>query len=220
MSSRRTALRHRSIVLATVAAAAVSLAGCSSEASSPVTSSASASVSTNADQASVVDVAFAQMMIPHHEQAIEMSQLALNPASGASAPVQQMARQIKAAQAPEIALMEQWLVEWGVPYEDDDDDDDHWHGSHADDHMNAWGMGDMMGMLSDEQMEELAAATGTRFDRLWLEGMIDHHEGAVDMAEMVESESGDPRVNELADQIITTQLAEIADMEQLLAELD
>ena len=165
----------------------------------------------------MADVAFVQMMIPHHEQAVEMSRMALDPTSGASPAVQQMALDIEAAQVREIALMEQWLVEWGVPYDYDDDTD--WPGPHTDDHMNGWGMADMMGMLSDEQIAELAAATETQFDRLWLEGMIAHHEGAVDMAEMVASESGDPAVNALAVQIITTQLGEIAEMEQLLGQL-
>ena len=226
MVSRRTASGRATVLVAAVAGALLALSGCDSNSSSPVTASAGASA--NADQGSMADIAFVQMMIPHHEQAIEMAELALDPASNASAPVQQMAGDIKAAQGPEIVLMEQWLVEWGVSSDDDDEND--WPGSHADDHMDAgamgdfdhmsgWAMGDMMGMLSDEQMADLAAATGMQFDRLWLEGMIDHHEGAVDMAEMVASESGDPAVNELADQIITTQLAEIAEMEQLLQQL-
>ena len=217
MFSRRAALGRGSILVAAVAAAVLSLSGCGSNSSSPVTGSASAADSANTDQASMADIAFVQMMIPHHEQAVEMSQMALDPTSGASPAVQQMALDIEAAQVREIALMEQWLVEWGVPYDYDDDTD--WPGPHADDHMNGWGMADMMGMLSDEQIAELAAATETQFDRLWLEGMIAHHEGAVDMAEMVASESGDPAVNALAVQIITTQLGEIAEMEQLLGQL-
>ena len=217
MGSQRVAAARASMLAATTMMTAVlAFSGCGSSASSAGTESASAATSVQADQALMAEIAFAQMMIPHHQQAIEMSQMALDPASGASADVRLLAQEIEAAQGPEIVLMEQWLVEWGVPYESDEDDS---HGSHADDHMNAGGMDDMMGMLSDEQMAQLAAATGTQFDRLWLEGMIEHHEGAVDMAETVASESDDPRVNEFAQQIITTQLAEIAQMEQLLAQL-
>lgn len=220
-----------SIRVAMVAAAVLALSACGADSSSPTTASQSPSATATAtaptsalgstESASVADIAFAQMMIPHHQQAIDMAQMALDPASGASPSVQQMARQIEAAQAPEIALMEQWLVEWGVPY--DADDADGWPGFRAEDHMDDDGMGNMMsnmmGMLSDEQMEELAAAKGTEFDRLWLEGMIEHHEGAVYMTEMMISESDNEEVQQFGEQIITSQLAEIAEMERMLEQV-
>ena len=107
------------------------------------------------------DIMFAEMMIPHHEQAIEMADLAL--AISQDSEVLSLATQIKSAQAPEIEQMKSW----GSSH----------MGSHA---------GHMMdGMLSDEEMEELSQASGTDFDRLFLEGMIKHHEGAIEMAEMI-----------------------------------
>jgi len=143
------------------------------------------------------DVMFARMMIPHHEQAVEMSGLA--PDRAASAEVQRLATDIASAQQPEIDEMTGWLREWGEPAAPDHDMGDH-----------------MDGMLSDDQLAALEKAAGEDFDRLFLTGMIQHHEGAVDMAESVIEDGEDPRVRELAEQIVTTQTAEITTMKKLL----
>ena len=130
------------------------------------------------------------MMIPHHEQAIEMSDLALK--NSTNPEVLALAQEIKDAQAPEIEQMKSW-------------------GASSMAHM-----GHMMdGMLSDEEMSALAAASGSEFDRLFLEGMIKHHEGAIDMAEMV-IDSKNAEVAALANAIIEAQRAEIATMKELL----
>jgi len=146
------------------------------------------------------DVMFAQMMIPHHEQAVVMSDLALDPARGASPAVVALAEQIRAAQAPEIEQMQAWL----------DGQDAGMGGDHS-------GHGGMEGMLSDEQIAALGAAEGAEFDRLFLEGMIAHHEGAVAMAEDVRADGDDPELAALADAIIAAQEQEIAEMRALLA---
>ena len=154
--------------------------------------------------ASAADIMFAQMMIPHHQQAVEMSTLAETRASDPQ--IKQLAAQIKAAQQPEIDQMKAWLEEWGMPVMDSDEA----MGSHM-------GHG-MSGMLTDEQMSELEAASGTEFDILYAQYMIEHHKGAIEMAQDV-ADSKDSRVAALAAAIIETQQAEIAEMEAMLQSL-
>lgn len=152
----------------------------------------------------MADVMFVQMMIPHHEQAIEMSDLILQ-TEGVDPEVAALAEQIRAAQAPEIDLMEQWLDEWGLPS---------MGGMGGMDHGGVRGMD---GMLTDEQMEELRAADGVTGSRLFLELMIEHHVGAVEMAEDGIDDGRSPDVRALAQQIVTSQTAEIETMRQILS---
>lgn len=151
------------------------------------------------------DVEFAQQMIPHHQQAIEMADLV--PGTGASTEVVELAAQIKAAQAPEITLMRSWLKDW-----DETAMGDHDMGQMNDsDDMD---MGD--GMLSGSAMRDLAKATGAEFDRLWLTGMIGHHEGAITMAETELADGKDAATKKLARAIIAAQEKEITTMKGLL----
>lgn len=217
-ASRRSRARRPAARLGVgaIAVVALALAGCGSHSDSAADMSstmASGMASTMASapaanaSASGADIAFVEMMIPHHEQAIEMSDMALDPSAGASPQVVALATEIKSAQGPEIAQMQQWLSDWGVDPSAGNVGDHSGHGSMD------------MGMLSDAQMKQLSQATGTQFDRLWLEGMIAHHEGAVEMAEDVQAKPGNPQVAQLAAQIITSQRAEIAQMQQLLSQL-
>lgn len=146
----------------------------------------------DADSAySAADIAFAEMMIPHHEQAVEMSDLALTNSS--SAVILTLAREIKSAQAPEIEQMSSWP---GVK--------------------SSTHMGHMMdGMLSDKQIQELRDSEGATFDRLFLEGMIAHHQGAIKMAQDVLT-SKNQEVATLAAAIIAAQEKEIALMQELI----
>lgn len=152
------------------------------------------------------DVTFAQGMIPHHAQAIEMSDLLLAK-DGVDPAVEELARDIKSAQAPEMEQMTGWLVGWDedVPTDDGGSMGGMDHGS-----------GDMPGMMSEEDMTALEDASGEDASRLFLEQMIVHHRSAVGMAEM-ELEAG---VNEdaktLAKQIIESQTSEITTMTELL----
>lgn len=150
---------------------------------------------------SQADIMFAQMMIPHHEQAIEMSDLILAK-DDVSPEVVELAEQIKAAQGPEIEQMESWLEEWGVPAMRGDG-----HGA----------MGGMGGMLSEAEMDEIEAADGAEGEQLFLEGMIEHHEGAIAMAEQHQENGENPEALALTASIIESQTAEIEQMEQLLA---
>lgn len=145
----------------------------------------------------MADIAFAQMMIPHHEQAIVMSQFAL--ANTDNPEILELAGEISAAQGPEIEQMTAILNRF--------DADMGGHEGHV-----------MAGMLTDDELAELEAARGPEFDVLFLQAMIAHHEGAVDMAEDVLASGSDPEVRALAEAIIATQQSEIAYMTELLAQ--
>jgi uncharacterized protein (DUF305 family) len=147
------------------------------------------------------DVVFAQSMIPHHEQAIEMADIALDPNVVASDQVKALATRIKGGQDPEIAMMTGWLTAWGQPMS-----------------MDAAGhdMGSMDGMMSSTEMDEMGAMTGTDFDKMWMELMIRHHEGAIAMAQTVKTDGQNPDVLALADQVITAQQGEIDEMKAIL----
>ena len=148
------------------------------------------------------DVEFAQGMIAHHEQAIEMADIALDPDIGASPEVIDLATRIKGAQDPEVELMTGWLKAAGLPVAMDDS--------------MGHDMSSMDGMMTAEQMDAMAGSTGLEFDKMWLEMMIAHHEGAVSQSETVKAKGADAAVLALADQIITAQRAEIIEMQALL----
>jgi uncharacterized protein (DUF305 family) len=196
-------------IVLTGAALALLLAACGgSSASSDSTAGSAApgaSVAAAADTGAPADVAFAQLMIPHHQQAVEMADLALT--SATSDRVRELATQIKGAQDPEIMQMSGWLEDWGAPMTMEDDHSGHDMGGMT-----------MEGMMSDDDMAALMDATGADFDRMWLEMMIAHHEGAIAMADQVLAETSDPEVTALAEAVITGQTAEIDVMQQLLAQ--
>ena len=148
------------------------------------------------------DARFMQMMVPHHVQALAMAELAATRARDES--VASLARRIQGAQGPEIRSMASWLAARGLDVPASMQEA---HGDH--------GGASRMGRLTDAQMEELAAARGTEFDRLFLAGMIQHHQGAVDMAGTQLEEGSDLLALELAADIATGQLAEIRRMEDL-----
>lgn len=152
------------------------------------------------------DAAFMQMMVLHHAQALDMAELA--PARAKDESVAALARRIQGAQGPEIRSMASWLAARGLAIPEGMDDMDH------EGHTMP-----MAGMLSDTQMAELEAARGARFDRLFLAGMIQHHQGAVDMAGTEIEEGSDQLALELAADISTGQLAEIRRMLDLRRDL-
>jgi uncharacterized protein (DUF305 family) len=147
------------------------------------------------------DVMFAQMMIPHHEQAIEMADIALDPLSGASDAVKSLATRIKAAQDPEISKMKAFLTSWKERLTPDSSMD------HSD---------MMSGMLSAEDITKLSSLRGAEFDREWMTGMIEHHEGAIEMAKEVLEDGKDAAVKALANLVATAQDSEILEMKKLL----
>jgi len=174
------------------------------------------------------DVAYVQMMIPHHEQAVEMAELV--PSRSGNPDVVALAAQIEQAQAPEIEQMEGWLKAWGVPEPSEAPEPgngettaggmDHGHMDHGSPMTSMPGMPGMAGgghgMMTAEQMQALENAKGADFDRMWLEMMIEHHQGAVASSEQILNSGESEQVQQLAQQIVSSQQAEIAQMEALL----
>jgi len=177
----------RTVLRLLTLAAPVVLVGCGSSGSG-----------SGGDDYSPADVEFARQMIPHHAQAVEMADML--PPDGVSPELVDLAAAIATAQQPEIDQMTAMLDRWGFvppPLE----------GGHAH---------EMAGMLTDEDLAALGAATGAEFERMWLSMMIEHHAGAVDMAEVQLADGSDPEARELADEIVDAQQDEIAQMERML----
>ena len=211
--------RKMNVLIAATVAATVLLTGCASSSMSSAempaghSSSSGAVVATGSD----ADITFAQLMISHHGQAVQMADMALQQST--SAEVTDLATQIKAAQDPEIGQMRGWLQQWGAPEQMDGMDGmDHGAMGHGDTDSGSGDSGGQSagGMMSDADMGALGGASGADFDRMWLTMMIAHHEGAIKMAEQVKAESTNPDVIALADAIVAGQKKEIETMQQLL----
>lgn len=155
------------------------------------------------------DVAFAQGMIPHHGQAVQMADMALE--NSTNTEVRSLAEQIKAAQSPEIEQMTTWLTDWGQAVPDPN--------AMMDDNMDHSGGMMMSGMMSAADMARLENATGTDFDRMFLEMMVLHHEGAIEMAQQELADGKYQPTKDLAQAVITGQQAEIEKMNTLIAAL-
>jgi len=149
------------------------------------------------------DVAFATQMIPHHEQAVDMVQI--TEGRELSPEFAELTQAMKAAQTDEIGLMESWLDAWGV-------DPD----TAASDHMVMMD-DDSMGMMSDDDFASLQNAAPGGFEAMWLSMMIEHHEGAIAMAQDQLADGANPDVSALATDIVAAQEAEIAQMKAMIA---
>ncbi|MGA5187535.1 DUF305 domain-containing protein [Streptomyces griseoincarnatus] len=216
--NRTRSLVRRTAVVAASGVTALVLAGCGGSGDDTgsaghgghqATDSASAAPSAPATQGqhNAADVAFAKGMIPHHRQAVEMADLA--PDRARSAEVKKLAAEIKKAQAPEIEKLSGWLTSWGetVPAEGAMD-----HSMHG----GVDGTGSMDGMMSAEEMTALEDASGRAFDTAFMEMMIKHHEGAVEMAKTEQSDGAHTPGRKMAADIIASQSAEIEQMRKLL----
>lgn len=181
----------------------MSTSGGSSPAAS-ASSSMSMSMSMS-DSHNHADLAFATDMIPHHGQAIDMADMAVKKATNSQ--VKQLGIQIKAAQDPEISTMSGWLKEWGAPVP-----------SASMPGMDMGGMS-MNGMMSADEMKQLDAATGTAFDKLWVQMMIKHHQGAIAMAKTELASGQYPQAKALAQSISNSQAKEVTTMQSLLSAL-
>jgi uncharacterized protein (DUF305 family) len=179
-----------------VLAAALVLSACSTGAATGTAATASAPAAS-AVVFNDTDVSFAMPMVDHHKQAITMAETMLAK-TGVDPRAMSLAQQIKAAQGPEIALMDSWVADWGATTD------------------NMPGMDMSVGSMSEADMAALDAATGPAADRLFLRQMIQHHQGAIDMA-AVELKSGqNPDARDLATKITADQTAQIAEMHTVL----
>ncbi|WP_037669411.1 DUF305 domain-containing protein [Streptomyces griseus] len=208
MSSIRT-LTRRAAHVAVTATAAFTLAACGGDSgdgaghgssSSPSSSGAGAKAEAGAHNAQ--DVSFAQGMIPHHQQALEMASLAADRA--ASARVKDLAARIEKAQDPEIEKMTGWLRTWGEEMPESSPGMD--HPAHS----------GMAGMMDEGDMAKLEKASGKEFDTMFLTMMVEHHEGAVEMATTEKAKGRYTPATSMADDIVTAQNAEIEGMNKLL----
>jgi uncharacterized protein (DUF305 family) len=151
------------------------------------------------DSPNSADVSYARMMIQHHAQALEMTELV--PEQAESGQVKKLAERISAAQGPEIQAMRGWLKTHGEKETGD---------GHAHDHAA------MPGMATEAQLEKLRKARGKAFDQLFLTLMITHHEGAISMATDVKSQGNNVQVEEMADDVVAQQTSEISRMRRML----
>lgn len=186
-------------------AAAAALSACSTDSTTKDAADRPAASSskpvTSADSHNQDDVMFAQMMIPHHQQAVELAGLV--PDRSTDPALRKLATTISGEQQPEIDFMKSMLTQWGV---------DPGHMAHGSGHD---GMA-MAGMVDPETMVRLEALKGAEFDTLWLQSMITHHEGAIEMAKVEVDAGANPEMTALARSIITAQQAEIDQMKQML----
>ncbi len=145
------------------------------------------------------DIMFLQMMIPHHQQAVDMSNLALTRSKDQE--LLALATAIRDGQSDEILQMKQWLSDAGADLEMG--------------HSMSHGMG---GMLSDEEMKTLEKSSGVDFDRLWLKGMTGHHDGALHMTQMIK-DANNETIKSFGQAIVKLQTAEIAQMKLMLTRI-
>ncbi|MGE2715914.1 DUF305 domain-containing protein [Mycolicibacterium litorale] len=146
------------------------------------------------------DITFARDMMPHHQQALQLVDLARDRSTDPA--LLELASGIAAAQGPEMEQLSGMLRSWGQDPEAGMD-----HSGHD--------MA-MPGMVDDATMKRLESLNGREFDTLWLESMISHHQGAVEMAKAEIANGDNQEAKALAQQIIDAQEAEIAQMKQML----
>ncbi|MFC5803071.1 DUF305 domain-containing protein [Streptomyces formicae] len=201
-------VRRGAAVAGAVAAGALLLTACGDEGVKSPAASPEAGASAAPGGFNDADVAFAQGMIPHHQQALEMAGLADGRASDQE--IKTLAGRIKKAQDPEITTMRSWLTSWGRPESPTTD--------HGAGHGN--GHGDMpgtaSGMMSDQDMDALMSAKGADFDRKFARMMIDHHNGAIAMAKAEQQNGRNVAAKKLAGDVIESQAAEVDRMQDIL----
>ncbi|WP_427924043.1 DUF305 domain-containing protein [Streptomyces sp. cg40] len=196
MTAQRGFARRTVALAVTASVAALTLAACGDN------SDSKGSGGTKTGGHNAADVSFSKEMIQHHRQAVEMAGLAADRAS--SAQVKSLATKIKGAQDPEIKTMSGWLTSWGEKVPQD-----------------MTGMGHDMsssasGMMTEADMGKLEKASGAMFDSMFLNMMVEHHEGAVTMAKTEKADGSYGPATALAADVITAQSAEIEQMNKML----
>ncbi|MCO8304261.1 DUF305 domain-containing protein [Streptomyces sp. RKCA744] len=223
-------LDRRLALVGAVVAGGLLLAGCGGNddtkdahdgSAKGATATSGATASSAAGAFNDADVSFAQMMIPHHEQALEMAGLADDRASDAR--IKSLAGRIEKAQDPEVATLKSWLRDWGKPEKASpggmpgmNHGSDGTGGADGTDHGSGGAMG---GMMSEKDMRKLEAAKGAAFDRAFASMMIDHHKGAIAMAKDEKENGRNAKAKKLADDVIKNQSAEVTTLRTLLDRL-
>ena len=194
----------------------LALTGCgSSTATAPANPapSVSSTAPSNAEH-NDADVAFAQMMIPHHRDAVAMAELAAGRAQNAE--VKELAAQIQAAQQPEIDQLTGLLNDWGAEVLPSNSMEGMGHGG-TPSTSDMGDMGDMSSMMTPAQMEQFRNATGAQFDEMFLTMMIEHHRSAISAAQEEIEQGSNSDAKQLAEKIVADQTAEITRMQQMQA---
>ena len=208
----------RTFLIAAAIVGSLALTACGNDSDSSGSShksAASSSASSTAAAHNDQDMALAQGMVPHHQQALEMAKLAADRAS--SPQVKDLAARIEKAQDPEIRTMNGWMKSWnmdmdmGMGMSSPTPSMSGMHGMHG-----MHGMDGMAGMMSDKDMTELKKMSGKEFDTMFLTMMIEHHKGAIEMAKTEKAKGSYAPAVSMADSIISGQSAEITEMNQLL----
>lgn len=194
----------RALAAAAALTIGLTLAGCSTSNTSSSDGSSSQSSSSGASH-NDQDVMFTQQMLPHHQQAIEMSDMLLAKGSGVNADVVTLAKQIKAEQDPEIKTMTGWLAAWNEPTQMPN--------------MSVMDHSSMSGMMSDSDMQDLQKASPQDAGKLYLEQMVEHHTSAVDMAKIEVDKGKNADAVALAKSIVTSQTEQITQMKDMLASM-
>lgn len=192
----------RALAAAAALTIGLTIGGCSTSNTSSSDGSSSQSSSSSASH-NDQDVMFTQQMLPHHHQAIEMSDMLLAKGSGVEADVVTLAKQIKAEQDPEIKTMTGWLTAWNEPTEMPS--------------MSGMDHSSMSGMMSDSDMQDLQKASPRDAGKLYLEQMIEHHTSAVDMAKTEVTKGKNADAVALAKSIVKSQTEQITQMQDMLA---
>ncbi|MEU8825477.1 DUF305 domain-containing protein [Streptomyces sp. NPDC048636] len=213
--ARRRPLRRRVAVAGAAITAGLLLAACGGQngkedaghGGAHPSASSSAAPRSAKDAFNDVDVHFAQMMIPHHQQALDMARLARGRTSDAR--IGRLAGRIEKAQGPEIRTMRSWLKSWGAPRPSAGD------GMPGMDHGSGGAHGEG-GMMSRKEMDRLKAADGVAFDRTFARLMIEHHKGAIAMAKDERRKGRSAAATKLAGDVIAGQSAEVATLRTLL----
>lgn len=199
---------RKSLIGAVFAMVAIVVSGCGGNdmanmGSGTTSSTAAAAPGKQAVGNNAADATFATEMVAHHTQAIDMATMA--PTRSTNPKVLDLAKRVEAAQDPEIQKMNEWLKAWGVTSTSMPGMD---HGSMPG--------GSMPGMMTDAEMASLEKAKGAEFDKMWLDMMIKHHEGAVEMAKTELEKGSNTEAKKLAQEIIDAQQKEITEMKGLL----
>lgn len=182
------------------------LAACGGEEADPAGETRTAA---NGEKFNDADVTFASDMVQHHAQAMAMVDMTLDRTLDPR--VQQLAADIRAAQGPEIETMTDWLTEWDQPIPETSRDHAHAHGGDEAEVDEG-----MPGMMSSDEMDALMKAPDRDFQTMWLEMMVEHHEGAVEMARTEQEAGANPDAIALAERIEASQQKEIEQMQAML----